>query len=172
MNSISVKLIFFSLIAVLFLSANCYGAFHLKTTITRPATINVSGAIASHSPINEGAKVASTKNFLVKIRHRVRDFLAGTNPEDVKTTAALLALLGVCIPIRGLHRIYYGYYAIGIIQFLGGIATIFAFIMLTSATITLPLGTLFLLLFMIAFFYWWQIIDLIHISKDKLRPKA
>ncbi len=139
-------------------------------------------------PIKNKLSFSSVSNT----RHGVHFFLSEfhtrqhfTKPQNIRSTAIVLAVISILLGGWGLHRYYLGYTGEGVLQSLGFLATIIGTYLVVLSLIGLlgvvlgvggfSLGLLFLgciLELLGTASFVWQVIDLVRICTGDLKHKV
>ena len=102
---------------------------------------------------------------------------SSNDPDDRRTIAIVLSLLGL-FGILGIHRMYYGYWGIGVFQFLGLLAFCAGAFLLLVVALGGTAAPGLLLVSGIVLFAWgitaiiWQLVDFIRLLCNTLRPNG
>jgi len=154
------------LVFALCLFSNAYGGF----IINSPSGIAILNPVSLKKESSEKYISSSRNVFTNLFRHT--PFRIGGH-RGIAIALGILGLLPPTLFFVGTHRMYYGYWLIGCIQFLGFFAAVIGvFTIGFAGTASASSMTLGIVLFSFAcLIYLWHLVDLIRIITNNLRPK-
>ena len=143
------------------LCSNTYGGFIIKT----PSSIIAINNTSAEQGISE--KHTSSPLIVVSNLFYHYPFHIGGH-KGIAIALGILGLLPFSLFFVGTPRMYYGYWLIGAIQFLGFFAAIFGIILVANAP---PTTMAIILLSFGCLMYLWHLVDLIRIIANNLLPR-
>ena len=159
------RLYYLPIIISLLFSVTSYAAFPVKSFAT---------IISSELPTEHREHVSSTGNFIRRLYNKGHHLFVPMHVGGHRGVAILFGILGLLpfsLFFMGTHRLYYRYWLIGALQFLG-------FLSLITGLFFITLGSVYFLNLYIPLFvfgglmYLWHFVDLVRIIQNNLLPKG